>query len=50
MTYSEGSLLADERYPENISPHHRRELEKARGFLESIASRHPEWIIRKARY
>jgi len=50
MTYSEGSLLACEQYPANISPYHRRELEKARAHLESIASKHPEWIVRKVRY
>lgn len=49
MTYSEGSMLADE-YPANISPYHRRELKKARDFLVSLAGRHPEWVIRKARY
>jgi len=49
MTFTEGSLLADERYPQNISPYHRRELEKARAHLDSIASRHPEWVVRKAR-
>jgi len=49
VTYTPGALLAHESYPSNITPRHRTELEKARAYLESIAGRHPEWIVRKAR-
>lgn len=44
MTYQPGVPV-----PVNLTARHRTELDKARAYLESIASRHPEWIIKKHR-
>lgn len=49
MTYTEGALFPDESFPPNLSAHHRRELEKARAYLDSVARKHPGWIVRRTR-
>lgn len=45
MTYAQDAPAA----PASLSTYHRGQLERARSYLESIAARHPEWVIRKVR-